>query len=192
LIVSMACINFCVNGAIQIGFTALAKFRFNSSTDFGVLITTASLGALVGTVAAGVWRIEKDLRSMILGACSIMAVFLLVLGLELPFWSVAVIAGLLGVVAGYTNIFVVSWLQGHIEANFRGSVISALVLGSTGLAPISLAVSGFLVQLGFPTLFVSAGVTLSIVAIFMALRGKEWSKGTTTVALSDATLEGDR
>lgn len=32
LIVSFACINFCVNGALQIGFTALAKFRFNSST----------------------------------------------------------------------------------------------------------------------------------------------------------------
>ena len=191
LIVSVACINFCVNGAIQIGFTALAKFRFNSSTDFGVLITTASLGALVGTVVAGVWRIDKDLRSMILGACSIMTVFLLVLGLELPFWSVAVIAGLLGVVAGYTNIFVVSWLQGHIDVSFRGSVMSALVLGTTGLAPISLAVSGLLLGLGFQTLFVSAGVTLSIVAIFMALRGKDWSKGTTTVALSDATFEGD-
>jgi MFS family permease len=191
LIVSMACINFCVNGAIQIGFTALAKFRFNSSTDFGVLITTASLGALVGTVAAGVWRIDKDLRSMILGACSIMALLLLVLGLELPFWSVTVISGLLGIVAGYTNIYVVSWLQGHLDTNFRGSVMSTLVLGSTGLAPISLAVSGFLVQLGFPTLFVTAGLTLSIVAIFMALRGKKWSQPTAPVALSDATLEGD-
>ena len=192
LIVSMACINFCVNGAIQIGFTALAKFRFNSSTDFGILITTASLGALVGTIAAGVWRIEKDLRLMVLGACSIMALLLLVLGLELPFWSVTVISGLLGVVAGYTNIFVVSWLQGHIDTNFRGSVISALVLGSTGLAPISLAVSGLLLQLGVSTLFISAGLMLSIVVIFMALRGKEWSQGTATVALPDATFEGDR
>ena len=69
--------------------------------------------------------------------------------------------------------------------------MSALVLGTTGLAPISLAVSGLLLGLGFQTLFVSAGVTLSIVAIFMALRGKDWSKGTTTVALSDATFEGD-
>jgi MFS family permease len=191
LIVSAACINFCVTGATQIGFTALAKFRFGSSTDFGILITTASLGALVGTITAGVWRIDKDLRLMILGASSIMAVLLLVLGLELPFWSVTVIAGLLGVVVGYTNIYVVSWLQGHIDTNFRGSVMSALVLGSTGLAPISFAVSGFLVQLGFQTLFVSAGLTLTIVAIFMALRGKKLSQGTTTVALSDATFEGD-
>jgi MFS family permease len=190
LIVSMACINFCVNGAIQIGFTALAKFRFNSSTDFGALITTASLGALIGTLAAGVWRIDKDLRLMILGACSIMAMLLLVLGLDLPFWSVMVIAGLLGIVAGYTNIFVVSWLQGNIGTNFRGSVMSALVLGSTGLAPISLAVSGLLVQLGFPTLFVSAGLMLSIVVIFMALRAKEWSREA-TVALSDTTFESD-
>jgi len=190
LIVSMACINFCVNGAIQIGFTALAKFRFNSSTDFGALITTASLGALIGTLAAGVWRIDKDLRLMILGACSIMAMLLLVLGLDLPFWSVMVIAGLLGIVAGYTNIFVVSWLQGNIGTNFLGSVMSALVLGSTGLAPISLAVSGLLVQLGFPTLFVSAGLMLSIVVIFMALRAKEWSREA-TVALSDTTFESD-
>ena len=115
---------------------------------------------------------------------------LLVLGLDLPFWSVMVIAGLLGIVAGYTNIFVVSWLQGNIGTNFRGSVMSALVLGSTGLAPISLAVSGLLVQLGFPTLFVSAGLMLSIVVIFMALRSKEWSREA-TVALSDATFEGD-
>ena len=90
-----------------------------------------------------------------------MALLPLVLGLDLPFWSVMVIAGVLGIVAGYTNIFVVSWLQGNIGTDFRGSVMSVLVLGTTGLAPISLAVSGFLVQLGFPTLFVSAGVTLS-------------------------------
>jgi hypothetical protein len=185
LIVSMACINFCVNGAIQIGFTAMAKFRFNSSTDFGVLITTESLGTLLGTLTAGLWRIDKDLRLMILGASAIMATLLLVLGLDLPFWSVLVIAGVLGIVAGYTNIFVVSWLQGNIGIDFRGSVMSALVLGTTGLAPISLAVSGFLVQLGFPTLFVSAGVTLSLVAIFMALRSKEWSREA-TVALADA------
>jgi hypothetical protein len=185
LIVSFACINFCVNGAIQIGFTALAKFRFNSSTDFGILITTASFGVLVGTLAAGVWRIARDLRLMILAASAIMATLLLVLGLELPFWSLLVIAGLLGIVTGYINIFVVAWLQGNINTNFRGSVMSALVLGSTGLAPISLAVSGLLVQLGFPTLFVSAGVTLSLVAIFMALRSKEWSREA-TLALADA------
>jgi MFS family permease len=185
LMISVACINFCVNGAMQIGFTALAKFRFNSSTDFGVLLTTAALGALVGTVAAGLWRIEKDLRLIILGACSIMALCLLVLGLELPFWSVMVISGLLGVVSGYTNIYVVSWLQGNIDPNFRGRILSALVLGTTGLAPISLAVSGFLVQLGFPTLFVSAGVAVSLVAIFMALRSRDWSREG-TVALADA------
>jgi hypothetical protein len=137
-------------------------------------------------VAAGVWRINKDLRLMILGASSIMAVLLLVLGLELPFWSVTIVAALLGVVAGYTNIFLVSWLQGNINTNFRGSVMSALVLCSTGLAPISFVVSGFLVQLGFQTLFVSAGLALSIVAIFMALRSKEWSREM-TVALADAT-----
>jgi hypothetical protein len=182
----MARVNFCVNGATQIGVTALAKFRFNSSTDFGVLITTASLGVLLGTLAAGVWRIDKDLRLMILGACSIMALLLLALGLDLPFWPVMIIAGLLGVVAGYTNIFVVSWLQGNINTNFRGSVMSALVLGTTGLAPISLAVSGLLLQLGFQTLFVSAGLALSLVAIFMAMRSREWSRGM-TVALSDAT-----
>src|ERR1700756_385662 len=185
LMISVACINFCVNGAIQIGFTALAKFRFNSSTDFGVLLTTAALGALVGTVAAGLWRIEKDLRLIILGACSIMALCLPAFALDLPFWSVMTISGLLGVVSGYTNIFVVSWLQGNIDPNFRGRILSALVLGTTGLAPISLAVSGVLVQLGFPTLFVSAGVAVSLVAIFMALRRREWSREA-TVALADA------
>jgi hypothetical protein len=46
-------------------------------------------------------------------------------------------------------------------------------------------VSGFLVQLGFPTLFVSAGVAVSLVAIFMALRSREWSREA-TVALADA------
>ena len=190
LIVSAACINFCVTGATQIGFTALAKFRFGSSTDLGILVTTASLGGLVGIVAAGVWRIKKDLRLMILGASSIMAVLLLVLGLEVPFWGVTIVAALLGVVAGYTNIYLVSWLQGNINTNFRGSVMSALVLCSTGLAPISFVVSGFLVQLGFQTLFVSAGLALSIVAVFMALRNKEWSREG-TVALADATVESD-
>ena len=62
--------------------------------------------------------------------------------------------------------------------------MSALVLGSTGLAPISLAVSGLLVQLRFPTLFVSAGVTLALVAVFMALRSKDWSREA-TVALAE-------
>ena len=65
-----------------------------------------------------------------------------------------------------------------------GSVMSALVLGTTELAPISLALSGLLLQLGFATLFVSAGLALSVVVIFMALRSKEWSREM-TVALSE-------
>ena len=53
LFIAIACVNFCIAGVTQVGFAALASFKFGSPTAFGFLMVCISIGSLLGIVWAG-------------------------------------------------------------------------------------------------------------------------------------------
>ena len=92
--------------------------------------------------------------------------------------AMAVLAAM-GVLAGLINVQVFAWLQARIPDELRGRVLSLVMLGSFGLAPVSLVVAGILVEIGAITpMFIGAGaiVAAAVVAGF-ALRVPEHMSG---------------
>ena len=64
----------------------------------------------------------------------------------------------MGVIIGFINVQAIAWLQARIAPDMRGRVMSLVTLGSVGLAPVSLAMAGALVDFGALTLmFMAAG-----------------------------------
>ena len=63
----------------------------------------------------------------------------------------------MGVLIGFINVQSIAWLQARIPDDRRGRVMSLVTLGSVGLAPVSLAVAGALVDLGAVTLLFLGG-----------------------------------
>ncbi|MBA3687836.1 MAG: hypothetical protein H0W81_03215 [Chloroflexi bacterium] len=64
----------------------------------------------------------------------------------------------IGIGAGLVNVHIFSWLQGRTADDMRGRVMSMVMLGSIGLAPLSYGIAGAIVDLGaVPIMFAIAG-----------------------------------
>jgi hypothetical protein len=94
-------------------------------------------------------------------------VLLIGLALPMPLWSLCLDASLLGAVAGFVNVSVLSWLQGRVPGDMLGRVMSVLGLASAGITPLSLAVAGLVAKFGVGALFLGAGALLLLTTIIV-------------------------
>jgi len=84
--------------------------------------------------------------------------------------ALAIIAPM-AILIGFINVQYFAWLQRRVAEDVRGRVMSLVMLGSIGLAPVSLAIAGALVDLGFATFMYLAAGALVVGA---ALVGFAW------------------
>jgi MFS family permease len=169
LMLLAAVINFCVAGPIGVGLAYLVKTKFNSPTAYGVTVSAAAAGGLLGSLLAGVWHVRRRGMLMILvpvviGAC------LGALGLLTHLWIIAGTLLIMGVSAGLTNVHIASWIQQRIEPAVRGRVMSVLMLAAFGLLPVSLAVTGVVAAWNLQWMFFLAGALLLSVAVIAAFQ----------------------
>jgi hypothetical protein len=166
LMISFAGINFCATGPTQIGLVVLAGER-HGSAGLGLLMTSAAAGSLAGLALAAKWPPVAGIHTTVAIASVVLSALLAGLALPMPLWLVCLEAGLLGAVAGFVNISVLSWLQGRVPGELLGRVMSVLGLASAGIAPLSLAVAGLFAKFGTDALFLGAGGMLLLTAILV-------------------------
>ena len=169
LMLLAAIINFCIAGPIGVGLAYLAKTRFGSPTAYGLLVSAAAAGGLLGSLLAGVWRVRK--RGILMTSVPVVIGLCLgALGWLSHLWMVAAILLVMGVSAGLTNVHIASWIQQRIEPAVRGRVMSVLMLAAFGLMPVSLALAGLLVAWSLQWMFALAGAALLLIAAVAALQ----------------------
>jgi MFS family permease len=78
--------------------------------------------------------------------------------------AAAALAAAVGLGAGFLNVHIISWLQGRTAEAMRGRVMSLVMLGSIGLAPVSYALAGLVVDLGPVSLMFGVAGAIVIVA----------------------------
>lgn len=172
LLVTSACVNFCVTGVNEVGFAALANTRFGSSSSFGFLMTSVGVGALTGLLLAGAYPRKGTIQATVVKACVVLSLLLGALSVELPLWEVCLLTFGQGVVAGYINIQVLSWLQTTVKREMLGRVMSVLGFATLGVTPVSLAISGVLARSHVGVLFLSAAALLLLtMLLFLDRRG---------------------
>ena len=162
--ISFAGINFCVIGPSQIGLVVLAGDR-HGSTGLGLLMASAAAGSLAGLALVAKWSPVAGIHTRVAIASVMLGAMLACLALRMPLWLLCLDAGLLGAVAGFINVSVLSWLQGRVPGDMLGRVMSVLGLASAGIAPLSLAVAGVSAKFGVGALLVGAGVLLLLTTI---------------------------
>jgi MFS family permease len=161
--------NFCLAGPVSIGLAYLARTKFGSPAVYGFVISAFAAGSLLGALLAGVWKIRKRgvmilLVSVVLGIC------LSTIGLLGHVWSIAAVLLIMGATAGMANVHIGAWVMQRIDTAVRGRVASVLMLSSVGLAPVSLAVAGFLVAWNLTFMFLLAGGTMLLAAAAAAIQ----------------------
>jgi MFS family permease len=168
LIFLVAAFNFAFNGPILVGLPYLADSRFHGGAAlFGIMIAAYGGGAVAGALFAGSVKHVPRLGLVTLLIALGMGLGMAVIGLARDLAiALAPMVGI-GLGAGFINVRVIAWLQRRSPAEYIGRVMSLLFLGAMGLQPVSLAVSGALIDFGAVTLMfiVSAGIVIGAVAV---------------------------
>jgi MFS family permease len=167
LVFLTASFNFAFTGPLSVGIPFMADHTLGGgSATFGILLSGFGAGALVGAVAAGSISRVPRLGTVVLLIGVGLGVGLGLLGIA-P--TVAVAFGLtaaMGLGIGFTNVHVVSWLQARTAPDMRGRLMSMVMLGSIGLAPVSYAIAGAIVDLGpIPLMFGVAGAIVVVASL---------------------------
>ncbi len=164
--------NFLVLGPVVVGIPVLAATRLaEGAAAFGIVMSAFGGGALLGIILSSVL---PPLKPKYFGTMLLLIISCLGIGVALmPLFAstavIAVIMLLMGVANGYVNINFFTWLQKRIPQELMGRVMSLLFFSSIGLAPVSNALAGAILQINLNMLFIGGGVLMAALSLLSIL-----------------------
>ncbi|TXT36010.1 MAG: hypothetical protein FD135_4565 [Comamonadaceae bacterium] len=157
-----------ITGPVQIAMPVLASTLQLGAAALGILLGAHGAGTLVGMAVSGAL---PGLRLGTLGM-TMLAVDMLVgllfmpMGLISATWQGAVLLGSIGLLGGFMQVTIFSWLQQRTPPALMGRVMSMFMFIFLGLAPLSGAVTGWLMRsITLPQLFMACGGLLVCLAL---------------------------
>ncbi len=168
----IAASQFFIMGPMVVGIPVLADQRFiEGAAAFGLISSALGGGMLLGTVLAGLLPRPpaRILGSVLFVTYSGMGIGVALLGIAAGMIPAALIALGMGVANGYTVIIFITWLQNRTPDAMLGRVMSLMMLATQGLAPISNAIAGAVIDINLVGMFLIAGSTMTVIALLAAI-----------------------
>lgn len=163
-----------IMGPIHIAIPVLASSTPQlGAAAFGVMVGVHGAGTLLGMVASGMLPRLRigSLGMTILAFDAIIGALFMPMGLITAVWQGAGLMLLIGLLGGFMQVRVFTWIQQRVPPALIGRAMSLFMFIFMGLAPISAAVTGWLMKsITLPQLFAASGGTLLVlVALALAL-----------------------
>ncbi|RJG07664.1 MFS transporter [Noviherbaspirillum cavernae] len=170
-----AAVAFFVSGPIQVAMPVLADGLPQGAAAFGALAGAYGAGTLVGMIVSGIkpkLRVGNLGMTMLLIDAVIGALFIPV-GLISAAWQGVVLLLAIGVLGGFLQVTVYTWLQGRVPPAMLGRTMSVFMFIFMGIAPMAAAATGWVMRVATPAqLFIGSGaLLLGIVATTFATSG---------------------
>lgn len=163
---------FFVMGPLQVALPVLASERLHGAAALGVLMGAHGAGTLAGMLASGLggaW-LRRHFGATLLVADAIVACLLMALGQISSAWHGAALLAVTGVLGGYVQVAIFTWIQRRVEPAMLGRAMALFMGIFLGLAPLSAAATGALLRhLSVGELFCAGGALLLAAAIAAAL-----------------------
>jgi MFS family permease len=172
LFLLIVAINFLVLGPVTVGIPLLADTRLvEGAAAFGIIMSAFGAGSLLGIILSGVLPTPRPehFGTVILLVVSSLGVWVVLMPLFTSTPVVAVISLLMGATAGYQRMMLFTWLQKRIPRELMGRVMSLLFFCAIGLAPVSNALAGAVLQINLKGLFIGSGVLMAAVSLLSIL-----------------------
>ncbi|HEY6350225.1 MAG TPA: MFS transporter [Candidatus Angelobacter sp.] len=169
LIFLSAALNLAVAGPLVIGLAVVAKQRFSSATDFGLMLSFLAIGSLVGALLPALTKKQRHRGWLMLVFSGVLGVGMIAIGLLHHLVLILLVIAALGLGSGLVSVHVQSWFQAHVDRRMLGRVTSVFMVATLGLVPVSYALTGFLAQVNLTVTFVAAGLALLVTAGFAAI-----------------------
>ena len=176
----IAAVNLLMTGPISVGIPVLADTRFSGgAVAFGTILSAFGGGSLIGVVVAGVSRRPSSRRfpMLMLGSTATMGAGLALLGVLPSVAPSALVAFIMGCAQGYVVIQFITWLQLRTPTRMLGRMMSVLMFAVMGMAPLSSAIAGALIQWSASFVLVGAGLGMVGVVAVAALSPSVWRLG---------------
>lgn len=157
MLLTIAVLNVAVTGPLAVGVPMLAERVLSGPTSFGWIMSCFGGAALVGAALAGTLLRPAPLGRLMVITLPAFAVSLASLAFVHALLLALAAGVVMGLAVGALNVRGVSWLQAQADEAFRGRLMSLVMFASVGLAPLSLAAAGAVVEVGFAPLFLGAG-----------------------------------
>jgi predicted MFS family arabinose efflux permease len=153
-----------VGGLMQVALPVLANTRLHGASSLGLLLGAHGAGTLAGMLLTG---IKGDLRVRNLGT-TLLLVDAIVAALILPVawlastWQIALLNLAVGVLAGFIQVAMITWVQQRVPPAMLGRTMSIFMFILMGLAPLTAAVAGWVMQYtGLSGLFTASALLLA-------------------------------
>lgn len=168
----VAAVTFFFNGPFNISVPILANTRFPEGVvAYGTILSTWGAGSLIGMALAGMLPRpnHKRMGMVLLSLVSVMGIGLAFLGVSSSTFVAATIGLVLGSVNGYINVFFITWVQSRAPKAYIGRLMSLLMFSSTGLFPVSMALSGAASRVDVTLLLILSGAIVALLGFVMTL-----------------------
>ncbi|MDD2924459.1 MFS transporter [Rhodoferax sp.] len=163
-----AAVAVLITGPVQIAMPVLASTLQLGAAALGILLGAHGAGTLVGMAVSGA---RPGLRLGTLGLTmlsidALVGLLFMPMGLITATWQGATLLGAIGVLGGFMQVAIFSWLQQRTPAALMGRVMSMFMFIFLGLAPLSGAVTGWAMRaITLPQLFLGCGGLLLCLAL---------------------------
>ncbi|HKO63259.1 MAG TPA: MFS transporter, partial [Pyrinomonadaceae bacterium] len=169
LITITAVVEFAFAGPFTVGLASLANVKFaGGAAAFGAMLSSLGGGLLVGTMAVSAIHTKYSFGKTILTLTTALGVGLTLLGVVPNVIWACVLIAVMGMIAGYVQVLMQTWLQTKSDAQMRGRVMSVVMLSAYGLTPLSYVLTGALSQISISFMFLVTGAFLLIALAFCA------------------------
>jgi len=158
---------FVVSGSMQVALPVLANTRLAGASALALILGVHGAGTLLGmalTGGTGKFRF-RNFGTTVLIADIIAGLLLIPLGEVSATWQAALLLLPLGMLAGFVQVAVFSWIQQRVPRAMLGRAMSIFMFIFMGVAPLSAAITGWLMdKLTLVQLFAGAGTFLILAA----------------------------
>jgi MFS family permease len=157
-----------IGGVMQVALPLLASERLHGASALGLLMGAHGTGALAGMALSGILgkRRAGRLGITLLLVDGMAGLLLMPLGLVTASWQGMLITLAIGVLGGFVQVAVFTWIQQRVAPAMLGRMMSIFMFVFMGLAPLAAAAAGWLASVvSLSTLFIGAGLCLSVAAL---------------------------
>lgn len=163
-----AAIALFIMGPIHIAIPVMASTTPQlGAAAFGTMVGAHGAGTLAGMVLSGALpRLRLgSLGVTILAFDAVIGVLFMPMGLITAVWQGAALMLCIGLLGGFMQVQVFTWIQQRVPPMLLGRAMALFMFIFMGLAPISAAVTGWIMQsITLVQLFAASGGTLLVLA----------------------------
>ena len=163
-----AAIALLIMGPIHIALPVLASTQPGlGAAAFGIMVGAHGAGTLAGMVASGIWPKLRigSLGTTILAFDMVIGLLFIPLGQIGAAWQGAGLMLAIGLLGGFMQVAVFTWIQRRVPPALIGRAMSLFMFIFMGLAPVSAAITGWIMRgVTLGQLFAACGGTLVVLA----------------------------